>query len=75
MMYAVDMWLVVPIKFWCWSDRIDVRNVLLTYEFNAKAMSLKRVLGVEPDLSWITLFISINKEIGFKRSSGAHVVR
>ncbi len=74
-MYAADMWLVVPIKFWCWSDRIYMRNVLLTYEFNAKAMSLKRVLGVEPYFSLISFLISIDKEIGFEWSSGAHVVR
>ena len=69
------MWLVVPIKFLVWSDRIYMRNVLLTYKFNAKAMSLKRVLGVEPYLPWITFLISINKEIGFEGSSGAHVVK
>jgi len=40
-MYAADMWLVIPIKFLVWSDRINMRDVLLTYEFNAKTMGLK----------------------------------
>ena len=33
--------IVVPIEFLVWSDRINMRDVLLTYEFNAKTMGLK----------------------------------
>jgi len=32
---------VVPIKFLVWSDRINMRDVLLTYELNAKAICFK----------------------------------